>query len=223
MPEMHLWDPKVKKYSACGSFTRHQKRIDLFMKDGRLSHILKNRLYAACFQHDSAYAKYKDRANRRQSDIVLKNESLKITDPRVNGYQRGLASMVYKFSNERTKGSRINNKGNLLVNSQLAEELHKPIIKNFKRRKVYSSFKDNIRRVHLADMQLVSKYNKGIRYLLCVIDLFSRYAWVTPLKNKKEESIVEGFEKILDDSNRKPNKIWVDHGSEFYNNKFRSF
>ena len=65
MTEMHLCDPKVKKYYACGPFTRHQKRIDMFIKDGRLSHILKNRLDAACFQHDSAYAKYKDRANRR--------------------------------------------------------------------------------------------------------------------------------------------------------------
>ena len=72
-------------------------------------------------------------------------------------------------------------------------------------------------------MQLKSKYNKGIRYLLRVIDLFSRYAWVIPLKNKKGESIVEGFKKILDDSNRKPNKIRVDHGSEFYNNKFKKF
>ena len=72
-------------------------------------------------------------------------------------------------------------------------------------------------------MQLISKYNKGIRYLLCVIDLFSRYAWVIPLENKKGETIVEGFEKILDDSNSKPNKIWVDHGSEFYNNKFKSY
>ena len=125
------------------------------------------------------------------------------------------------FFNERTKRSGINNKENLLVNSQLAEELHKPIIKNFKRRKVYSSFKDNIWGVDLADMQLISKYSKGIRYLLCVIDLFSRYAWDIPLKNKKRESIVEGSIKILDDSNRKP--ILVDHGSQFYNNKFKSF
>ena len=83
-------------------------------------------------------------------------------------------------------------------------------------------------------MQLISKYHKGMRYLLCaidlfVIDLFSRYAWVIPLKNKKGESIVEGFKKILDDSgnskhsNKNPNKIWVDHGSEFYNNKCKSF
>ena len=72
-------------------------------------------------------------------------------------------------------------------------------------------------------MQLISKYNKGIRYLLCVINLFSRYAWVIGLKNKKGDSIVEGFKKILDDSNRKPNEIWVDHGSVFYNNELKSF
>ena len=98
LPEMHLWDPKVKKYSACGPFTRHQKRIDMFIKEGRLSHTLKNRLDAAFFQHDSAYAKYKDRLNRKQSDTVLKNKALKTaTGPRVNGYQRGLASIVYKY------------------------------------------------------------------------------------------------------------------------------
>ena len=159
MPEMHLWDPKVKKYSACGPFTRHKKRTDMLMKDGRFSHILKNRLDAVCFQHDSAYAKYKDRLNRKQSDIVLKNKALKIaTDPRVNGYQRGLASMVYKFFNERTKS--INLQANSLNNEVLAEELHKPIIKNFKRRKVYSSFKNNIWGIDLVDIQLINKYNK---------------------------------------------------------------
>ena len=130
MPEIHLWDPKV--YSACGPFTRHQKRIDMFMKEGKLNHIPKNRLDAACFQHDSAYAIYRDRANRRQSDIVLKDNALKIaTDPRVNRYQRGLASMVYKFFNGRTKGSGINLQANSLNNEILAEELHKPIIKKY--------------------------------------------------------------------------------------------
>ena len=78
MPEKHLWGPKVKKYSACGPFTKHQKRIDQFMKDGKLSHIAKNKLDAACFQHDSAYAKYKDSVNRRQSDIVLKTRLMKL-------------------------------------------------------------------------------------------------------------------------------------------------
>ena len=89
-----------------------------------------------------------------------------------------------------------------------------------KKRTVYSGFKDNISRADLADMQLISKFNKGFRFLLCVIDIFSKYAWVIPLKDKKGVSIVDAFQKILDDSNRKPNKIWVDKGSEFYNSSF---
>ena len=64
-------------------------------------------------------------------------------------------------------------------------------------------------------MQLLSKYNKGIRLLLCVIDIFSKYAWVVPLKDKKGTSIVKAFQIILKQSNRKPNKIWVDKGSDF--------
>ena len=70
-------------------------------------------------------------------------------------------------------------------------------------------------------MQSLSKYNKGIKYLLCAIDLFSKYAWVVPIKDKKGVSIVDAFQKILKESDRKPNKIWVDKGSEFYNNSFK--
>ena len=72
-------------------------------------------------------------------------------------------------------------------------------------------------------MQLLSRYNKGIRFLLCVIDIFSRYAWVVPLKDKKGVSIVTAFQSILKQSNRKPNKIWVDKGSEFYNASFKKW
>ena len=75
----------------------------------------------------------------------------------------------------------------------------------------------------LADMQLISKFNKGFRFLLCVIDICSKYAWVFLLKDKKGVSIVNAFQKILDDSNRKPNKISVDKGSEFYNNSFKKW
>ena len=132
-------------------------------------------------------------------------------NPKINGYQRGLASMVYIFFDQRTKGYGLNNE-------ILAEELHKPIIKSLKRRKVYSSFKDNIWGIDLADMSLISRFNKGIKYFLCVIDLFSRYSWVIPLKDKKEESIVERFKKILIDTNKKANKRWVDNGKEFCNN-----
>ena len=87
--------------------------------------------------------------------------------------------MVYKFFNSISKES------GLKENQQLANELYKPINRNFKKRKVYSSFKDNIWGVDLADMQLISKHNKGIRYLLSDIDLFIKYAWVVPLKDKK--------------------------------------
>ena len=80
-----------------------------------------------------------------------------------------------------------------MSNQQLADELHKPIIRKFKRRKVYSSFKDNIWGIDLADMQSISRYNKGIRYLLYAIDLFSKYAWVAPLKDKKGVTIVNAF------------------------------
>ena len=70
-------------------------------------------------------------------------------------------------------------------------------------------------------MHLTSKFNKGFRFLLCVIDVFSKYAGIVPIKNKKGVTIVNTFQKILDDSNRKPNNIWVDKGSEFYNNSFK--
>ena len=91
--------------------------------------------------------------------------------------------MVCKFFDSKSKGSCIKNE--IKENQQLANELHKPIIRKFKNRKVYSSFKGNIWGFDLADMQLISKYNKGIRYLLCVIDLFSKYVFVVPMKDKK--------------------------------------
>ena len=125
--------------------------------------------------------------------------------------------MVYKFFDKKSTGSGTKQVNTKLTpqNQQLAEELQKPIIKKFKKRKIHAAFKDNIWRADLADMQLISKYNKGIRFLLCVIDIFSKYAWVVPLKDKKSVSIVAVFQSILKQSNRKPNKIWVDKGSEF--------
>ena len=108
-------------------------------------------------------------------------------------------------------------------NKILAEEMHKPVIRKFNKRKVYSQFKDNIWGVDLADMQSLSKKNKGIKYLLCAINLFSKYSFVVPLKDKKGISIVNAFNKIIKQSNRKPNKIWVDQGGEFYNRVFKKW
>ena len=95
------------------------------------------------------------------------------------------------------------------------------LLKKINKRKVYSQFKDNIWGVDLEDMQSLSKKNKGIKYLLCAIDLYSKYAFVVPLKDKKGISVTNGFNKIIKQSGRKPNKIWVDQGSEFYNHVFK--
>ena len=119
--------------------------------------------------------------------------------------------MVHNFFDKKSKGSGVNKK--VKHNEQLAKELHKPIIRNFKERTVYLGFKGNIWGADLADMELISKFDKGFRFLLCVIDIFSKYTWVVPLKDKKGVNIVDVFQKILDASNRKPNKIWVDQGS----------
>ena len=134
--------------------------------------------------------------------------------------------MVYTFFDKKSAGSGANHVNNTELapqNKQLAKELHKPIIKKIGKRKVHASFKDNIWSADLADMQLLSRYNKGIRFLLCVIDIFSKYAWVVPLKDKKGVSIVTAFQSILKQSNKKANKIWVDKGPKFYNAFFKKW
>ena len=118
--------------------------------------------------------------------------------------------MVYKFFDRKTESG-------ISVNEQLAEELHKPVIQKFKRRKVYARFKDNIWAADLAEMESLSTKNKRVKYLLCVIDIFTRYAWVKALKDKKGKTVLNAFIEIVKESNRKPNKLWVDQGREFYN------
>ena len=150
------------------------------MQTGNTNFIYKNELDKAFFEHDMAFGKSKDLVKRTQSDKVLKGKAFKIaSNPKYNGYQRGVASMVYKFFDKKSSESGIVNEPNY----QLANELYKPIIRKLKKRKVYSSFRDNIWGVDLADMQSLSKYNKGNKYLLCAIDLFSKYVWVVPIKD----------------------------------------
>ena len=252
IPEMHLRQPRFV-YSACGPFTRNKERIKKFKRTGDTRYIYRNELDKVCFQHDSAYADHKDLINRTETNKVLRDKAFDIaSNPKYDGYQRGLASMVYTFfdkkstaeptagpsalarsSLERT-GSGFKKLKNprkstaepsaLARNSSiLADERHQPIIRKFSKRKVYSQFKDNIWGVDLADMQSLSRENKGIKYLLCAIDLYSKYAFVIPLKDKKGISIVNAFNKIIKQSNRKPNKIWVDQGGEFYNNVFEKW
>ena len=218
MPEIHLRQPQFT-YSACGPFTKHEQRIQKFKETGDTNYVYKNELDKAFFVHDAAYSDSKDLTKRTVADKILKNKAFDIAkDPKYDGYQRGLASMVYKFFDSKVSGSGAKL---MLQNEQLANELHKPIIRKFEKRRAYSTFKDNIWGADLADMQLLSKYNKGIRFLLCVIYIFRKYAWVVPSKDKKGISIIKAFQSILKQSNRKPNKIWVDKGSEFYNVYFK--
>ena len=197
MPEMHLRQPRFV-YSVCGPFTRHKKRIKEFKRTGDTCYIYRNELDKACFQHDSAYADHKDLINRPEADKVLRDKAYDIaSNPEYDGYQRSLVSMVYKFFDKKSIGSGFKKLKNttkstaepsaLARNSSiLADERHKPIIRKFNKRKVYSQFKDNIWGVDLADMQSLSRKNKGIKYLLCAIDLYSKYAFFIPLKDKKE-------------------------------------
>ena len=171
MAEMHLKQPGFT-YSACGPFTKNKEINEKFLQTGNTNFMYRNELDKACFQHDMAYGKSKDLAKRTQSDKVLKDKAFKIaSDPKHDGYQRGLTSMVYKFFDKKSEGTDIVNEPDY----QLANELNKPIIIIFEKRKVYTFFRYNIWDVHLDDMQSLSKYNKGIKYLLCETDLFSKY------------------------------------------------
>ena len=219
MPEMHLRQPQFV-YSAYGPFTTYKEIIKKFKQTGDTLYIYRNELDKACFQYDSVYADHKDLINRTEADKVLRDKAYDIaSNPEYDGYQRALASMVYKFFDEKPMGSGIKKDSSLI----LADELHQPVIKKFNKRKVYSQFEDNIWGVDLADMQSLSKKNKGIKYVLCAIDLHSKYAFVVPLKDIKGISIVNAFNKIIKQSNRKPNKIWVDQGSQFYNRIFKKW
>ena len=173
MHEMHLRQPGFT-YSACGSFSKHKKRIQKFIQTGDTNYIYRNELDKACFADDAAYSDTKDLAKRTKSDKVLKDKAFEIANnPKCDRYQRGLASMIYKFFDNKSKGAGIKN--DIGENEQLANELHKPIIRKFRKRKVYSSFIDNICGVNLADMKVLSKYNKEIRYfyvlLICFLNM----------------------------------------------------
>ena len=124
MPRMHLKQPRYT-YSICGPFTKNKERIEKFMATGNTNFNYKNELEKACFQHDMAYGKTKDLVKRTQSDKVLRVKAFKnASDPKYDGYERGLASMVYRFFDKKYNGSCVNER-----NYQLADELHKLIIK----------------------------------------------------------------------------------------------
>ena len=129
------------------------------------------------------FGDFKDLTRKTASGICDKAFDI-AKNPKYDAYHRGLVSTVHKFLITKLLVELLNMK--ICLIKKLAEELHKPVIGKFDKGKVHSSFIDNIWVADLADMQLISKFNKGFRYLLCVIDIYSKYAWVILLKDKKE-------------------------------------
>ena len=135
MPEIHLRQPQFT-YSACGPFTRHQERIQKFKETGDTNYLFKNKLDKSCFVHDAAYSDSKDLTKRTIADKNLKNRAFDIAkDPKYDGYRRRLASMVYKFFDSKVSGSGVNL---ISENEQLANELHKPIIRKFEKKSIFN-------------------------------------------------------------------------------------
>ena len=137
MPEMYFKQPGFT-YSACSPFTKSKERIEKFMQTGNSNFGYKNELDKACFQHDMAYGKSKDLTKRTQPDKVLRDKGFKIaSDPKYGGYQRGLASIIYKFFDKKSALLNIFSRSGIVneLNYQLANELLKPIIRKFKNEK----------------------------------------------------------------------------------------
>ena len=152
-PKLHLKQPGFT-YSACGTFTKHRERIQKFRETGNLKHLHRSELDKACFAQDTACSESKHLAKRTISDKILKDWANEIArNHGYYGYHGPLLSIVYKFFDKKT-GSGVS------VNEQLAEELHTPVTKKFKRRKVYARLKDYNWAEDLAEMESLSSKNK---------------------------------------------------------------
>ena len=150
MPEMHLRQSGFT-YSACASFTKNKERIQKFKETGDSRYIYQNELHKAFILRDMAYEDFKDLTRRAASDKIFCNKAFNIAkNPKYDGYQRGLGSMVYKFFDKKASGGATKNEN--ISNKELAGELQKPIIKKLKKGEVQPIFIDNIWGADLTDM-----------------------------------------------------------------------
>ena len=181
MLEMHLRQLGFT-YSACGPLPKKKEKMQKLKETGDLRHIYQNELDKSCFQHDMAYGDFKDLPRKAASDKVLRDKAFNLlkTQNMMNMY----IELHQWFIHFLIKSLPTFIKSKIISNQELAEKLHKLIIRKFENRKVYLSLKDNIWGVDLTNIKLIRKFNKGIRFLLCVIDIYSKYAWVAPLKDK---------------------------------------
>ena len=169
---MHLKQPGFT-YSACGPFTKHHERTQRFGETGNFKHLYRNELDKTCFAHDAAYSESNDLTKIIILDSFLKDRADEIArNLGYDAYQKTLASMLYLVFDKKT-GSGISG------NEELAEELHK----------FYARLKDNICATDLAEMESFSSKNKNVKYLLCVVNVFTKYICVKHLKDKKGKTI----------------------------------
>ena len=245
--ELHLWDPKVGRYSACGPGTKHKKRIQKYTTTGDVKHIYKNELDRACFYHDAEYSKYKDVQRRQNADRKLMEEALKIIQNNsLDGYQRALAAMIYQFFQKKIqlgqgvddllKDTYYNAKTGYSSIQELSRRTsvpknnvrdwllqqetytkHKPIKYKYPTRRVLVYGVDDQWQADLVDMREMSRENKNTNYILTIIDVFSKFAWAIPIKRKTGDEIAEAFKTIF--LYRQPKKLHTDKGTEFINKK----
>jgi transposase InsO family protein len=197
-----------QKYSYCGPGTKYEQRT----KEGYKGI---NELDSMCKLHDKFYNENIDTKVRNISDIALAHRADEIANnPMYDEAQRKDANFISGIMKTKAKfGLGVKKEWN----EELADELHAPVRRKFRRRRVISYDVDDVWSCDLVEMQEWSKQNKGYRYMLNVIDVHSKYAWSIPLKDKTGKSVLDAFKQIVSSSGRKPDHIWVDEGKEFYN------
>ena len=214
--ELHLHELNGKKYSYCGPNTDLKKRLN---PDGTPKPGFEpvNKVDEVCMHHDYNYQLADEGlGTRHEADKIMLDELDKLENKKLNWnewfakkFTKGIIWTKHKL------GLGIND------NLQLAKELHKPITRKFKRRRVYVSNINKIWSADIMDRQKLSKQNKGYKYLLNVIDLFSKYVYSIPLKSKSQHEVAKAFAELF--LHNKPQKLWTDQGSEFINKTFKKF
>ena len=200
--EMHL-----PGHNFTGHGTKLKKRLNPDLTPKKWSKPV-NRVDKAAYHHDVCYLKNDDTATR---NAVCDKNMLKELE---GIYNPTLRERLDKSIVSKLIGTKVNF-GMGVKKKDLAEELHKPIRRKFKKRRVLVGGIDRIWAADLVDMQAFSKFNRGVKYLLAVIDVFSKYGWLIPLKDKTGKSVASALKTIFEE--RKPEKMWVDKGKEFYN------
>jgi len=173
-----------------------------------------NRVDTSAYHHDICYVKTKDTKPRNEKcDTEMLQELDGIYNPTLR--ERMERGVVCKIIGTKKRFGMGLKKENLIWSDQLADELHKPVVRHFRERKVYVKGIDKIWAADLVDMQSSSKFNRGVEYLLTVIDVFSKFGWMLPLKDRTGVSVANASKEIF--KQRKPEKLWTDEGKEFYN------